>query len=51
MPEQLTKQEVTSKTDPTVAKQWDDETPSAQKFEARLMKTLHSMTSLSNITL
>lgn len=33
MPEGLTKQEVDSKTDPSVAKQWDDSTPTEQKFE------------------
>lgn len=33
MPERLTKEEVNSKTDPSVAKQWDDETPVEKKFE------------------
>lgn len=33
MPEQLTKQEIDSKTDPSVAKQWDTESSTADKFE------------------
>ena len=33
MPEKLTQQEVDSKTDPTVAKQWDNDVSSAKKFE------------------
>jgi len=33
MPEQLQKQEVDSKTDPSVAKQWDNDTPVEQRFE------------------
>lgn len=32
MPESLTKQEVDSKTDPTVAKQWDRETPKSEQI-------------------
>ncbi|KPI37833.1 Protein bli-3 [Cyphellophora attinorum] len=31
MPEQLSKSEVTSKTDPSVAKQWDNETPMSEQ--------------------
>lgn len=33
MPEQLTKQEVDSKTDPSVSKQWDNDVPTSKKFE------------------
>lgn len=33
MPEPLKQSEVDSKTDPTVAKQWDNETPKAQQIE------------------
>ena len=33
MPDYLTKQEVDSKTDPSVAKQWDDETPKDKQWE------------------
>ncbi len=33
MPEQLTKEEVEKGMDPTVNKQWDDKTPTDQKFE------------------
>jgi len=33
MPEQLTKQEVEKGQDPSVSKQWDDSTPTEQKFE------------------
>jgi len=32
MPEQLTSQDVSTKTDPSVAKQWDDSTPKAEQF-------------------
>jgi hypothetical protein len=32
MPEQLTKQEVDSKTDPSVSKQWDTTTPKSQQI-------------------
>ena len=32
MPEQLTAQEVNSKTDPSVAKQWDDDVSAEKKF-------------------
>ena len=33
MPEQLKKEEVDKNLDPAVAKQWDDKTPSDQKFK------------------
>lgn len=33
MPEQLKSDEVNSKTDPSVAKQWDETTPMHQQFE------------------
>ncbi|KAL9106056.1 MAG: hypothetical protein Q9187_008615, partial [Circinaria calcarea] len=32
MPESLTKEEVSSKTDPSVAKQWDRETPKSEQI-------------------
>ena len=33
MPESLTREEVTSKTDPSVSKQWDDETPKKEQLQ------------------
>lgn len=33
MPQPLTAEEVNSKTDPSVSKQWDDETPKKQQIE------------------
>ena len=36
MPDQLTKQEVDTKTDPSVAKQYDNESSSEQKFTVRI---------------
>lgn len=33
MPEQLKQSEVDNKQDPTVAKQWDDDTPTEEKFK------------------
>lgn len=33
MPEPLTREEVSSKTDPSVSKQWDDETPKKEQLQ------------------
>ena len=33
MPEQLKQSEIDKSQDPTVAKQWDDDTPTSKKFE------------------
>lgn len=33
MPEPVTSEEINSKTDPSVAKQWDDETPKKDQIE------------------
>ena len=42
MPQPLKASEVESKTDPTVAKQWDDETPKKQQIE-EFYKTVDGM--------
>lgn len=42
MPEKLTAEEVNTQTDPTVAKQWDDETPKKQQIE-EFYKTVDGM--------
>lgn len=49
MPESLKAEEVNSKTDPSVAKQWDDESSTEKKFEVRYNHDLHS--ALSPLTL
>lgn len=42
MPQPLTAEEVNSKTDPSVSKQWDDETPKKQQIE-EFYKTVDGM--------
>jgi len=40
MPEQLTHDEVNTKTDPSVAKQWDETTPMHEQFEELYGRTV-----------
>ncbi len=51
MPEQLKAEEVNSKTDPSVAKQWDNDVSTEKKFEGQSTSLVPDSTSSSALRL